>query len=148
MFHKIKSATPLPDFQLLVHFADGQARRYDLSPLFDRLPPFQAMLDTPGLFQQVQVDQGGYGVSWNDDLDLSCDELWEYGQPVQTPFDRLLAFGDATDLWGLSESTLRKAVAYRKLVEGIDVQKFGKQWVVTADAMEREYGKPRPHPNA
>ena len=44
---------------------------------------------------------------------------------------------------GLHDSTLRKAVSYHKLVEGLDVQKFGKQWVVTRSAMEREYG-PQP----
>ena len=60
-----------------------------------------------------------------------------------SPFDSLLSFADATALWGLSESTLRKAVAYRKLAEGLDAQKFGKQWVVTRSAMEREYG-PQP----
>ncbi|MDO4617167.1 MAG: DUF2442 domain-containing protein [Lachnospiraceae bacterium] len=27
----------------------------------------------------VSVDVGGYGIIWNDDLDLSCDELWERG---------------------------------------------------------------------
>ena len=88
------------------------------------------------------MDPGGYGVSWNDDLDLSADELFANGQPVSTPFDRLLSFGDATQLWGLSESTLRKAVSYRRLVDGVDVKKFGKQWLVTRDAMEREYGQP------
>ena len=55
----------------------------------------------------------------------------------------MLSFGDATALWGLNESTLRKAVSYRKLADGIDVKKFGKQWVVTRSAMEREYG-PQP----
>lgn len=142
MFHKIKTVTPMQDYLLLVHFAEGQAKRYDLKPLFDQFPVFRSLADTPGLFEQVRVDAGGYGVSWNDDLDLSCDELWCHGQPVVTPFDRLIAFGDATDLWGLNESTLRKAVAYRKLIDGVDVKKFGKQWVVTLDAMEREYGKP------
>ena len=142
MFHKVKSVTPLPDRRLLVQFAEGQARSYDLTPLFDRLPDFQALRDVPGLFEQVRTDPGGYGVSWNDDLDLSCDELWAHGHPVSTAFDHLLAFGDATDLWGLNESTLRKAVSYRKLVEGVDVQKFGKQWVITREAMEREYGPP------
>ena len=34
-------------------------------------------------------------------------------------------------------------MSYHKLVEGLDVQKFGKQWVVTRSAMEREYG-PQP----
>lgn len=143
MFHKIKSAAPLPGFRLLVHFTEGQAKTYDVNPLFTSYPVFQSLRDLPGLFEQVRPDPGGYGVSWNDELDLDCEELWENGQPVSTPFDRLLAFGDATDLWGLNESTLRKAVAYRKLVEGVDVQKFGKQWVVTRDAMEREYGLPK-----
>lgn len=146
MFHKVKSVTPMQDMALLVHFAEGQAKRYDVKPLLDRLPPFRDLEDIHGLFEQVRVDAGGYGVSWNDDLDLSCDELWEHGQSVVTPFDRLIAFSDATDLWGLNESTLRKAVAYRKLIDGVDVKKFGKQWVVTLDAMEREYGKPAPRP--
>ena len=100
------------------------------------------METTPGLFEQVAVDVGGYGVSWNDEIDLACDELWENGVPVSTPFDDLLAFSDATSLWGLSESTLRKAVSYKKLVEGVDAQKFGKQRIVTRSAMEREYGQP------
>ena len=53
------------------------------------------------------------------------------------------ALGKATELWGLNESTLRKAIVYGKLVNGVDVCKFGKQWVVSVDAMEREYGQRR-----
>ena len=90
----------------------------------------------------MQVDAGGYGISWNDDLDLSCDELWENGTVVETPFDGLMAFSDATFLWNLNESTLRKAITYGKLVNGVDVCKFGKQWVVSISAMKREYGEP------
>lgn len=33
---------------------------------------------------------------------------------VKTPFDGLMSFSGASELWGLSESTLRKAVAYSK----------------------------------
>jgi len=40
---------------------------------------------------------------------------------------------------GLHESTLRKAVEYGKLVPGIDVCNLGKQWVITKEALEREY---------
>ena len=147
MFHKVKSVTPLPNYMLLVHFADGVAKQYDVKPLFESMGDFKAFQTIPGLFEQVTADPGGYGISWNDDLDLACDELWANGVQVDTPFDNLIAFGDATDLWGLNESTLRKAVAYQKLVEGIDVKKFGKQWVVTRDAMEREYGKPLEKPS-
>lgn len=142
MFHKIKNVSPLPEYRLSVQFAEGCTKIYDVTPLFKRIPLFAALKD-PHLFSEVTVDVGGHGIVWNDDLDLSCDELWENGVAVETVFDGLMAFGDATDLWSLNESTLRKAINYGKLVEGIDVCKFGKQWVVSMDAMRREYGEPR-----
>ena len=140
MFHKIQSVTPLPDFRLLAHFTDGTSKNYDVAPLFDEMPVFSPLRDVPGLFEQVSVDPGGYGISWNDDIDLDASELWENGTPAASPFDGFLSFADATALWALNESTLRKAISYRKLVPGLDAQKYGKQWVVTRAAMEREYG--------
>lgn len=139
MFHKIKNVTAISDFRLSVQFCEGVTKVYDVKPLFERIPVF-GTLRNEDEFYDVTVDVGGYGIIWNDYLDLSCDELWENGIQVDTPFDGLIAFSDATELWGLSESTLRKAVAYGKLVNGIDVCKFGKQWVVLAKAMKREYG--------
>lgn len=140
MFHKIKSVAPLAEYKLSVQFSEGVTKLYDVTPLFERIPAFLYLKVHPEEFASVAVDVGGYGVVWNDDLDLSCDELWERGVQVETPFDGLMAFGDATELWGLNESTLRKAIAYGKLVNGVDVCKFGKQWVVSAEAMRREYG--------
>ena len=61
---------------------------------------------------------------------------------VATLFDGLISFSDASELWRLSESTLRKAVAYGKIVSGVDARKYGKQWIVNRDAMLREYGNP------
>ncbi|HJD24622.1 MAG TPA: DUF2442 domain-containing protein [Firmicutes bacterium] len=142
MFHKVKNVSPLPGYRLSVQFAEGVTKLYDVTPLFGKWPAFQALKEDH-VFYDVAVDQGGYGVVWNDDLDLSCDELWENGKEVKTPFDGLMAFSDATALWQLNESTLRKAIAYGKLVNGVDVCKFGKQWVVSMDAMQREYGNPK-----
>ena len=141
MFHKVKNVAPLADFKLSIQFSEGVTKLYDLKPLFEKLTAFQYLKNNPAEFECVSVDAGGYGIVWNDDLDLSCDELWENGMVVETPFDGLMAFSDATELWGLNESTLRKAITYGKLVNGVDVCKFGKQWVVSIDAMEREYGK-------
>lgn len=143
MFHKVKSVEALPDYILSVSFTEGVQKTYDLKPLFHRFPVFQDLQNISGLYQQVKTDPGGYGVSWNDDLDLSCDELWAGGVLVSTPFDHLISFSDATNLWGLNESTLRKAIAYGKLKDGRDVKKFGKQWIITTDAMRREYGEPK-----
>ena len=139
MFHKIKNVSPLPEYKLSVQFAEGVTKIYDVKPLFQKIPAFKS-LESNNDFGGVYVDVGGYGIVWNDELDLSCDELWDNSTTVETPFDGLIAFSDATELWGLNESTLRKAISYGKLVKGVDVCKFGKQWVVSIDAMKREYG--------
>ena len=143
MFHKVKAVNALPDYRLSVQFAEGVTKIYDVKPLFAKWKPFKALENAPELFSGVEVDKGGYGIIWNDDLDLSCDELFENGEVVKTPFDGLMAFTDATQLWGLNESTLRKAIAYGKLVNGVDACKYGKQWVISMDAMKREYGQPK-----
>lgn len=142
MFHKIKSVTPLPDNILLVQFSEGVTKRYDLNPLLEKYPMFSPLKEQPELYFSVIVDTGGYGVIWNDDIDIACDELYFNGETVKTPFDGLIAFSDATQLWGLNESTLRKAITYGKLINGQDVCKYGKQWVISSDAMRREYGTP------
>ena len=140
-FHKIKEVSALDDLKLSIQFANGITKIYDVASLMRRFSAFKLLKDE-SLFRDVVVDQGGYGIIWNDDLDLSCDEIWENGTEVATPFDGLISFSDASELWGLSESTLRKAVAYGKIVPGVDARKYGKQWIVNRDAMMREYGNP------
>ena len=142
MFHKIKSVITSNEYKLIVIFAEGITRVYDVKPLFKKFDIFNKLKEN-GLFYECVVDVGGYVVSWNDDIDLSCDELFENGDLVDTPFDNLIALSDATILWGLNESTLRKAISYGKLQEGKDVMKYGKQWIITMEAMVREYGEPK-----
>ena len=80
MFHKIESVRPAGEYLLNVKFRDGESRRYDVAKLFDKWPVFQELKDGD-LFSRVTVDTGGYGVSWNDRIDLSCDELYYQGEP-------------------------------------------------------------------
>lgn len=143
MFHKVKIVNALDNYRLSVQFAEGVTKIYDVSRLFSTWTAFISLKDNPILFKKARVDFGGYGVIWNDELDISCDELFANGETIKTPFDGLMSFNDATTLWGLNESTLRKAISYGKLVNGIDVCKFGKQWVISMDAMKREYGEPK-----
>ena len=83
MFYKVKSVCPLPGFKLLVQFENGTTQKYDVEPLFSKWPVFLALREVEGLFDLVKVDAGGYGISWNDDIDLSCNELWENGFMVE-----------------------------------------------------------------
>lgn len=98
MFHKVKNVNALPDYKLSVQFCEGVTKIYDLKPLFEKLPVFSYFMEHEDEFFAVTVDMGGYGIVWNDDLDLSCDELWDKGVQVDTPFDGLMSFADATQL--------------------------------------------------
>jgi len=79
MFHKVKTVEPLPDYCLRVEFSDSVVKQYDLKPLFAERDSFRTLLTTRKLFEQVKVEAGGYAVAWNDDIDLSADELWHNG---------------------------------------------------------------------
>lgn len=82
MFHKVKEVQPLTDLCLSVLFENGIRKKYDVKPLLSLWPEFQSLETVNALFQQVQVDTGGYGISWNDELDLASDELWENGSNI------------------------------------------------------------------
>ena len=79
----------------------------------------------------------------DESLDLSANEIWANGETVKNSFNGLMAFSDASRIWNLNESTLRKALVYGKIKAGIDCCKYGKQWVITTEAMCREYGIPK-----
>lgn len=79
LFHKIAEISPLPDLRLLVRFMSGEVKQYSLKPMLERHETFQDLINDE-LFRQVRVDAGGFGISWNDEIDLSCNELWEHGQ--------------------------------------------------------------------
>ena len=80
MFHKVKKIKPLDNYMLEAEFINGLKKIYDVKPLFKRWPVFKDLKNIPGLFKQVRVDCGGYGIAWNDKIDLACDELWVNGR--------------------------------------------------------------------
>jgi len=79
----IISVTPLEGFRFLAVFADGARRAYNVELLFDDIPAFRLMKRNPWIFKQAKPDVGGFGVVWNDLLDLSADEVYDHGEPVE-----------------------------------------------------------------
>jgi hypothetical protein len=77
---RVVTAEAVGRTELLVRFENGVTKVYDCQPMLSR-PEFRLLADL-AFFRAVRVDPGGYGVSWNDDLDLSEYELWTNGQPV------------------------------------------------------------------
>ncbi len=70
MFNKVISVQTLSNYMILVTFENGQNKEYDIKPMIEKFESFKALETTKGLFEQVRVDAGGYGISWNDDIDL------------------------------------------------------------------------------
>jgi hypothetical protein len=77
---KVKSVAVMDDHTLLVEFDNQQRRWYDVAPLFEK--DMFRPLKNPVLFRTARVDQGGYAVVWNDDIDISEYELWHKGVGV------------------------------------------------------------------
>ncbi len=84
MTHRIKQIQPLDNLQLSVIFQNGVEKRYDMRVLFSIFHQFRRLEMEPALFARVQVDAGGYGISWDDELDLEAEEIWENGVTVTT----------------------------------------------------------------
>jgi hypothetical protein len=79
-YPKVLTVKALDNYQLLVEFSTHEYRCYDVKPLLDKAM-FEA-LRNPGVFKNVQVEPGGYAVSWNNDIDISEYELWCNGHAV------------------------------------------------------------------
>jgi hypothetical protein len=74
---RIVSAQAIDDCTLIIKFTNDEIRKYDISQLL-RNPMF-APLSNPGFFRNFRVESGGYGLVWNDDIDISEYELWQNG---------------------------------------------------------------------
>ncbi len=77
---KIKSVRAEDDLHLIVEFDNNITKNYDCQLIINR-HEFQP-LRNKAFFRSVTVDSGGYGVSWNEDIDISEYELWTNGKEI------------------------------------------------------------------
>jgi len=79
-YPKIKSASAIDNHTLLVEFDNSKKKKYDVTQLLNK--DMFSPLKNPGLFKAVKVEQGGYAVVWNSNIDISEYELWSHGQAM------------------------------------------------------------------
>ena len=77
---KIVSATAIDDTTLLIEFSNHDRKQYCIKPLLNK--PMFSPLWNPSFFRSFQIDVDGYGIIWNDEVDLSEYELWRNGTDV------------------------------------------------------------------
>jgi len=73
-YPKILSAKAIDNHTLVIEFANRQKKKYDVTPLL-KMEMFSS-LRNPAFFKSVKVEQGGYAVAWDSNVDLSEYELY------------------------------------------------------------------------
>ena len=71
-----------PNKRLLVRFRNGVTKLYDCERVLN-LPAFEPLRNDEVLFRRAHADKHGYGVIWNDELDLAESEVWIGGHVVR-----------------------------------------------------------------
>lgn len=79
---KLEDVVPLGDFGLLTFFRDGMVRKCSLEQYFEEHQVFTVLLRKPELFPSVQLQPGGYGVTWDTQLNIPDTVLYRRGKPV------------------------------------------------------------------
>lgn len=82
MFHKIKNVYPKDNMIIEIEFDNKIKKEYDIKIILNKWSIFKE-LKNEELFKKVKIDAGGYGISWNENIDLSCEELWERGKNIK-----------------------------------------------------------------
>lgn len=84
-YPKICRAEAVSDRILRVTFTDQTVKDYDVSPLLSK--SVFALLQQPAFFKSFTIAPGGYGIVWNEDIDISEYELWRHGTTLKVEAD-------------------------------------------------------------
>ena len=79
---RINTVQPKDDHLLVVDFENNVRKIYDVAHLLDR--EMFSPLRNPAFFRAVKVDSGGYAVYWDENIDLSENEIWLNGKTVSS----------------------------------------------------------------
>lgn len=76
MSPRIADAEYLKDYTVKILFKNGEEKICNLEFLIKRF----GKIKNKNLFRQFSIDSGGIGISWNDDIDISENELYKVGK--------------------------------------------------------------------
>ncbi len=79
-YPRVHKAKAIDDTTLIVEFTNQEVKKYDIRHLLD-IPMFFP-LRQPAFFKSFTIEQGGYGIVWNEEIDISEYELWKNSVPL------------------------------------------------------------------
>jgi predicted DNA-binding transcriptional regulator AlpA len=111
---RIEDMIPLEDYNLLVFFRDGKVKKCSLRERFQSDRAFIVLLHNEELFYHVQMQTGGYGVTWDTNMTISDAELYGMGQEVPLSAEdfknfvvyRVITAAEAAEILGCSRQNI------------------------------------------
>lgn len=76
--HPLAYVIPVSNWEMICHFKNGKSKLFDFKPIMEKYPQFKA-LKKGDLFFRARVDLGGLCVTFNEDLDISEEALYQKG---------------------------------------------------------------------
>jgi hypothetical protein len=120
---KIEDVVPLQKSTLLAFFRDGTVRKIDLTAYMEKHPRFSILTKRPDYFARVQIQTGGYGVQWDENLTISYSALYKMGNRVPLTAEDFKVFAtervinavEAAEILNCSRQYINELVKNNKL---------------------------------
>ena len=120
---KVEDVVPLNHANLLVFFRDGSVKKYNATVLLSGKTQFRQLLKNENLFRKVNVQPGGYGICWGENLTITDSELYEHGKPIPLSMEdfrdfvsyRIVGTREATEILDCSRQNIDDLVRRDKL---------------------------------
>lgn len=108
---KIKGIRLFGDCILEATFFSGDVKLFDVKQLFDSYPSYKRLAEDEDLWKSATLLPHGSGVYFNDDIDLTAEEIWKNGEFVkQIPVEMKYMIANA-----ILYSRMEKEISQSKL---------------------------------
>lgn len=120
---KIEDVVPLQENTLLVFFRDGTVRKIDLTAYMEKHPRFSVLSKCLGYFAHVQIQTGGYGIQWDENLSIPDSVLYTMGRRIPLTAEdfktfaseRVINAAEAAEILNCSRQYINELVKTDKL---------------------------------
>ncbi len=144
MFHKAVKLEFKEGTRLEMTFQDGSVKSYDISSLFEKYSQLEALNDRKLFLSGSLI--GGYGIVWNDDLDIDAETVYEDGKTVKKyPGDININMADALIKARAESGMTQNELSSASGINQADISKLergiGNPSLKTLDRLARAMGK-------
>ena len=120
---RLEDAVPLSGRTLLVFFRSGETKLCELTGILQSDRRFSPLLKNDAYFAAMDIQPGGYGISWDDELVITDSELYRIGQDIPLTQDdfasyvqmRIITTAEAADMLHCSKQNISDLIRRGKL---------------------------------